>query len=208
MTQFERYVVEEHIEDFNDGLINRRELLRRVTLITGSATATVALLSAMGCSTTTPSGSATPTPTTRSTSVTRDFATPPPAPVPDGVTVQESDPRIIVSPLPVHGPDGAALISYHARPSGSPAGGILVVHENRGLTGHIKDVVRRVATAGFTGLSVDLLSRDGGADKLTDQAAYAAALAKRSPDDMVLDLRAALTALSGTGVGENVGITG
>ena len=38
MTEFERYVVDEHIEDFNDGLISRRELLRRVTLITGSTT--------------------------------------------------------------------------------------------------------------------------------------------------------------------------
>jgi carboxymethylenebutenolidase len=207
MIVFERYIVEEHIEDFNDGLINRRELLRRVTLITGSATATVALLSAMGCSTTQPSG-ATPTPTTRSTSAARDFATPPPAPVANGITVAENDSRITVSPLAVKGPDGAALISYHARPAGSPAGGVLVVHENRGLTTHIKDVVRRVATAGFTGLSVDLLSRDGGADKLTDQAAYAAALAKRSADDMVLDLKSALAALSGTGVGDIVGITG
>ena len=208
MTEFERYIVEEHIEDFNDGLIPRRELLRRVTLITGSATATVALLSALGCSTNEPSGNAAPTPTVRDTSAARDFATPPAAPVPDGMTVPENDPRITVSPLSVKGPDGAGLISYHARPSGAPAGGILVVHENRGLTAHIKDVVRRVATAGFTGLSVDLLSRDGGADKLTDSAAYAAALAKRSADDMVLDVKAALAALSGTGVGDSVGITG
>jgi carboxymethylenebutenolidase len=207
MTDFERYVVEEHIEDFNDGLIPRRELLRRVTLITGSATATVALLSAMGCSTSTPSGNA-PTPTPRSTSANTEFATPPAAPVADGITVRENDPRITVAPLEVKGPDGAALIGYHARPAGAVAGGILVVHENRGLTAHIKDVVRRVATAGFAGLSVDLLSRDGGADKLTDQAAYAAALAKRSPDDMVLDVKAALTALSGTGIGDKVGITG
>src|SRR5262249_22529031 len=98
---------------------------------------------------------------------------------------------------------------YAARPaSGKPAGGILVVHENRGLQPHIKDVVRRVATAGFTGLSIDLLSRDGGVDKLSDQAAYAAALAKRPVPDMVSDLQQALTALRNTGVGQKVGITG
>ena len=165
MTEFKRYIVEEHIEDFNDGLIPRRELLRRVTLITGSATASVALLSAMGCSTAEPSGTAAPTPTTRATSTAAEFATPPPSPVPDGMTVKENDPRIVVASLAVNGPDGAPLISYHARPASSAAGGILVVHENRGLTPHIKDVVRRVATAGFNGLSVDLLSRDGGADK-------------------------------------------
>lgn len=209
MTDFEKYVVEEHIEDFNDGLISRRELLRRVSLITGSATATVALLSAMGCSTAEPSGTAAPTPTGRETSSPQPFATPPAQASTDGVTVPESDPRITVAPLEVKGSDSAALISYHARPAGgAPGGGVLVIHENRGLTPHIKDVVRRVATAGFAGLSVDLLSRDGGADKLTDAAAYAAALSKRSVEDMVSDVRQALSALSATGVGDKVGVTG
>jgi hypothetical protein len=41
MTEFERYVVEEHVEDFNDNLISRRELLRRVSLVTGSLAAAV-----------------------------------------------------------------------------------------------------------------------------------------------------------------------
>jgi carboxymethylenebutenolidase len=207
MTEFERYVVEEHIEDFNDGLIPRRELIRRITLITGSATASVALLSAMGCSAE-PSGSAPPAPAPRSTSSPQDFATPPAQPVADGVTVKENDPRITVATLSVKGADGAPLISYHAKPTGVSAGGVLVIHENRGLLPHIKDVVRRVATAGFTGLSVDLLSRDGGADKLSDQAAYAAALSKRPVTDLVSDVRAALDALSGTGAGEKLGITG
>jgi len=208
MTEFERYVVEEHIEDFDDGLISRRELIRRVTLITGSATASVALLSAMGCSAE-PSGSAPPpAPTTRSTSSAQDFATPPAQPVADGVTVKENDPRITVATLSVKGADGAQLISYHARPTGVSSGGVLVIHENRGLLPHIKDVVRRVATAGFHALSIDLLSRDGGADKLSDQAAYAAALSKRPVADMVSDVRSALDALSGTGAGEKLGVTG
>jgi carboxymethylenebutenolidase len=61
------------------------------------------------------------------------------------------------------------LISYHALPaSGEPAGGILGVHENRGLVNHIEDVVRRVATAGFSAVAVDLLSRQGGAAKFSD----------------------------------------
>src|SRR5689334_2295132 len=104
MTDFERYVVEEHIEDFNDGLISRRELIRRITFITGSAASSVALLSAMGCGTT-PTGTSTPTPTARNNSSRQDFATPPPSPVPDGITVKESDPRIMVSPLEVKGAD-------------------------------------------------------------------------------------------------------
>jgi carboxymethylenebutenolidase len=194
MTEFERYVVEEHVEDFNDGVISRRELLRRVTLITGSAAATVTLLSAMGCSAE-PTGTPV-SPTARATDNPQEFATPPAQPTTDGITVKPDDQRIKVSPLTVRGADDAPLISYHAAPAaGSPAGGILVIHENRGLTEHIKDVVRRVATAGFAGLAVDLLSRDGGADKLTDAAAYSAAIAKRPVDGMVSDVRQALAAL-------------
>lgn len=207
MTEFERYVIEEHVEDFNDRVISRRELLRRVTLITGSAGATVALLTAMGCSAE-PNGS-TPSPTSRDTSQQQDFATPPAQPSQDGMTVREDDPRITVNPMDVSGPDGAELINYAARPAnGTPAGGILVIHENRGLTAHIKDVVRRVATAGYHGLAVDLLSRDGGADTLSDPPAYSAALSKRPVDAMVADVRQALSALSDAGAGEKLGVTG
>ena len=207
MTDFERYVLGEHVEDFNDGIISRRELLRRVTLITGSLAATLTILDVMGCGST-PSG--TPAaPVSRASSTPQPFATPPAAPTTDGITVRPDDPRITVERLPVYGADGATLMGYAARPaSGRPAGGILVVHENRGLLEHIKDVVRRVATAGFTGLSVDLLSRDGGAVKLSDQAAYGAALAKRPVPDMVSDLKQALAALRSSGVGDKVGITG
>ena len=41
-------------------------------------------------------------------------------------------------------------------------GAVLVVHENRGLTPHIKDVTRRVAKAGFIALGIDALSPFGG----------------------------------------------
>ena len=207
MTDFERYVLEEHVEDFNDGIISRRELLRRVTLITGSLAATLAILEVMGCGGVPSNAPAQPV--SRASSTPQPFATPPASPTTDGITVQPTDPRIKEETLAVKGQDGASLITYAARPaSGRPAGGILVVHENRGLLPHIKDVVRRVATAGFTGLSIDLLSRDGGADKLSDQAAYGAALARRAVPDMVSDLMQALAALAGTGVGTKLGITG
>jgi carboxymethylenebutenolidase len=85
---------------------------------------------------------------------------------------------------------------------------VLVVHENRGLVAHIKDVVRRVATAGFGAVSVDLLSRQGGADKLSDPAEYAAALSKQDPMTMVSDLQRALSALSADGAADRLGITG
>ncbi|HEX5840671.1 MAG TPA: dienelactone hydrolase family protein, partial [Anaerolineales bacterium] len=55
------------------------------------------------------------------------------------------------------------ISGYLARPaSGDAAPVILVCHENRGLTPHIQDVTRRFAKAGYVGLGVDLLSRNGG----------------------------------------------
>jgi carboxymethylenebutenolidase len=41
-------------------------------------------------------------------------------------------------------------------------GGIVVVHENRGLNPHIEDVARRAALAGFVSLAPDALSPFGG----------------------------------------------
>jgi len=191
---FEHYIAEEHVEDFNDRLISRRELLRRVTLITGSVTATLAFLEVVGCGAE-PMGTA-PVATSRPTSAPRPFATPPAQATTDGVTVKADDPRLKIVAGAFKGPDGASLISYMATPAtGGRAPAVIVVHENRGLTEHIRDVVRRVATAGFVGLSIDLLSRDGGADKLTDGAAYAAALAKRSNEAMVADIQSALSQL-------------
>ena len=43
---------------------------------------------------------------------------------------------------------------------------ILVCHENRGLTPHIKDVARRLAQAGYVAIAPDLLSREGGTANL------------------------------------------
>jgi carboxymethylenebutenolidase len=207
MTDFQRYLVGEHIEDFQDRLISRRELLRRVTLITGSIASTMLLLEAAGC-TSEPSRTP-PSPQSRPTSTPYPFATPPAQPTTDGVTVRPDDARITVAPMTVTGADGASLISYSAHPrQGGAAGGVLVIHENRGLVEHIKDVVRRVATAGFGAAAVDLLSRQGGAGKLSDPAEYAAALSKQDPMTMVSDLQHALSALSAAGAGDRLGITG
>jgi hypothetical protein len=102
------------VKDFNDGVISRSELLRRVTLITGSAAATVALLNTLGCSSA-PTGTQA-TPTSRTTSARQDFATPPAQPTQDGVTVRPDDPRIKVAALEVKGVDGSPLINYSLSP--------------------------------------------------------------------------------------------
>lgn len=59
--------------------------------------------------------------------------------------------------------DGVTMKSYLVRPKAAgKRGGVVVIHENRGLTPHIKDVTRRVAAAGYTALGVDALSVFGG----------------------------------------------
>jgi carboxymethylenebutenolidase len=211
LNETQRYFIDEHVEDYMGGLISRRELLRRVTLISGSAALAATIVAA--CGTPAPSGTGgvatqSAAPTSTVAFVPQAFATPPPAPVPDGITVKETDARITVSKPDLKGADGASLMAYMAKPIVSGrVPGIVVVHENRGQTEHIRDVVRRVATAGFIGINIDLAARDGGAAKLTDQAAYNAALGKRSTADKVSDHNATITFLRAQSSG-TVGVTG
>ncbi len=53
---------------------------------------------------------------------------------------------------------------YLVRPAGATGklGGVVVVHENRGLNPYIEDVARRVAKAGFVALAPDGLTSVGG----------------------------------------------
>jgi carboxymethylenebutenolidase len=56
--------------------------------------------------------------------------------------------------------------AYLSRPKdGNNLGTVIVIHENRGLNDHIKDVARRFAKDGFAAVAVDLMSRLGGTDK-------------------------------------------
>ena len=61
---------------------------------------------------------------------------------------------------------------YLVRPAGSSGklGAVIVIHENRGLNEHIRDVARRVALEGFIALAPDLLSSEGGTPANEDKA--------------------------------------
>ncbi|MGH2492013.1 MAG: hypothetical protein ACRDF9_10930, partial [Candidatus Limnocylindria bacterium] len=48
LNETQRYLIDEHIEEYQEGLISRRELLRRVTLISGSAALGAAIVAACG----------------------------------------------------------------------------------------------------------------------------------------------------------------
>ena len=61
---------------------------------------------------------------------------------------------------------------YLVRRAGTSGGlpGILVIHENRGLNPHIRDVTRRAALGGYLALAPDYLSPAGGTPRDQDEA--------------------------------------
>jgi carboxymethylenebutenolidase len=196
---FQRYLVDEFAEEYQEGRISRREALRLIASVTGSLAAATSILAAcaplstptgenQAAQSTTagaaPENTATPTtaPTATAPQETRPAtaasptapaasSTPPSAGTPLAAgstppaagTVAPDDPAVQAGALEFSGQDGAALLGYLARPQGDgPFAVVLVCHENRGLTPHIEDVTRRLAKAGYVGLAVDLLSRQGG----------------------------------------------
>jgi carboxymethylenebutenolidase len=78
-------------------------------------------------------------------------------------TVAENDPAITVERVTFPGASGPVK-AYLARPKAGPArrGGVVVIHQNRGLNAHIEDVTRRLAKEGYNALGVDFLSQVGG----------------------------------------------
>src|SRR4029450_10436968 len=57
---------------------------------------------------------------------------------------------------------------------------------------HIRDVTRRVGRAGFVGLGIDLLSRQGGTSQFPDPAQAAAAYGRTVPEQRRADMISAL----------------
>ncbi len=76
-------------------------------------------------------------------------------------TIPENDSRIVAAMVDIPGAPG--LKGYLVKPkSGGKLPAVLVIHENRGLNPHIKDVTRRMAAEGFVALGLDYLAPMGG----------------------------------------------
>jgi carboxymethylenebutenolidase len=76
--------------------------------------------------------------------------------------VPENDSRLNVNDIAYPSEKGSVR-AYFARPKGNgKLPGVVVIHENRGLVPHIKDVARRVALEGFLTVAPDALSPVGG----------------------------------------------
>ena len=213
MNYFQRYLVEEFAEEYQEGRISRRKALKLIASVTGSMVLATSFLAACApppventpaaaspvapaasSETPRPAASATQPPApsqTPAASATLPGATQTPGgATPAGAsnaTVSPDDPAVQAGELQFKGKDGASILAYLARPRMEAAlPVVLVCHENRGLTDHIRDVTRRVARAGYVGLAVDLLSRQGGSSKLGSDA-VPGALGGIAPDQFVQD---------------------
>ncbi len=80
------------------------------------------------------------------------------------------DPRLFTEMVNYSAGNGT-MMAYLAKPSIEgkfPA--VIVIHENRGLNPHIKDVTRRIALEGFLAIAPDALSAHGGTPENVDEA--------------------------------------
>jgi carboxymethylenebutenolidase len=105
--------------------------------------------------------------------------------------VPEDDARLVTSDVTYPGARGE-MKGYLAYPAeGGPFGAVIVIHENRGLNAHIKDVARRMALEGFVALAPDFLSDLGGTP--TDEDAARALFQELSQPDVVSNGVATIT---------------
>jgi carboxymethylenebutenolidase len=176
VTPVQRYIAEEIATDHVDGLLSRREALRRLALIGVGAAAATALIAACG------EGKKTTTETT--TATTGGPAAPPPG----------SENTLPTAPINWAGPAGELAGAWAEAPN--PRGGVLVIHENRGLNDWVRSVAARLAGAGYSALAIDLLSEEGGTATFADPAQATAALSKVPQERFTADLKSGVDELA------------
>jgi len=199
MSVFREYLVDEYVDEYEQGRLSRRDALRYLAAIVGSATLAGAVLAAC----TPPSRPASPP--GGATSIGAQ-----PAPAPSPTTALPDASAVEAGPAQFPG-QGVTLLGYLARPQGSgPFPALLVCHENTGLVEHIKDVTRRLAGAGYVSLAVDLLSREGGTEGIRDAARVPGTLSNTPNDQFAQDFQDALRYLQGQPYvrGDRVGMVG
>lgn len=185
---FENYLIREFVDDYNDGYLTRREMIKRVLYIMGGVAATATVLTQLGV-----------TPLTRVAFAQETTSTPGATPR-SPLTVAADDPRVLGEDITFPASDGTTVMAYQARPnpdSGSPSATVLpplvlICHENRGLTEHIRDVARRYAVEGYVACAVDLLSRSGGTSAVADPAQIPGMMSSVDPQIYIDDFKAAL----------------
>jgi carboxymethylenebutenolidase len=173
MTELQRYLAEEVVEDHADGIITRREALRRLGLLgVGGAAATGLLAGAPA-----QAPAASPGRSRRAATGEREDEWAP----------------VATEAITFPGPRGPLMGAW--APAEEALGAVLVIHENRGLTDHIRSVAGRLAASGYAALAIDLLSEEGGTAAFPGEAEVGAALAAAPPERFDADMQAAVDEL-------------
>ncbi|MBO1903811.1 dienelactone hydrolase family protein [Microvirga sp. 3-52] len=119
-------------DDFTHGGMSRRSFIDKLAALAGSTAAATALLPILQ----------------------NNYA--------QAQTVPENDPRITAETVDIPGTPGLKGYLVKPKDAAGKLPTVIVIHENRGLNPHIKDVTRRMAAEGFIALGVDYLSPMGG----------------------------------------------
>lgn len=127
-------------DEYTHKPLSREEFIRRLTILTGSTAAALAVLPLLEV----------------------NYA--------HAATIPLQDDRLIAEYIN-YPADDVTMRAYVARPKQNGVyGGVMVVHENRGLNPHIEDVTRRMALEGFLAIAPDALAPLGGTPTDTDKA--------------------------------------
>jgi len=127
-------------KEYTDDSLDRRNFFKRIACITGGAVAAYTTLTQL----------------TANTAVAE--------------IVSKNDPRLHTETVLYSGQTGD-MRAYWARPKGKEKlPGVIVIHENRGLNDHIRDVARRMALEGFLAIAPDALSPLGGTPEDSNEA--------------------------------------
>ena len=119
-------------DEYNNGLLDRRQFLKRLSMLAGGILAANVLLSIL-----------------EGRSARADL-------------VSKDDPRLLTEDIKYKGATGDVRGKLARPRGDGKVPGVIVIHENRGLNAHIADVARRVALEGFLALAPDALSPVGG----------------------------------------------
>jgi carboxymethylenebutenolidase len=127
------------VREYEEGRVSRREFMRRAVMITGSLAAANSLIGGL--------------------LVPRSHA----------AQVAPNDPAVLTHNVTYEGKAGP-VFGYLARPiKAGQYPGVIVIHQNRGLEDHTRDVARSFAKEGYVALAPDFLSRQGGTTKVNSK---------------------------------------
>jgi carboxymethylenebutenolidase len=204
VTPLQRYIAEEIATDHVDGLLSRREAMRRLALLGVTAASATALIAA--CSN---ERGNTPASTSAS-STTAGSSTAPTSAGPTSAAAAGPAPGMATA-LPTAditwaGPNGQLKGAWAEAPNAK--GAVLVIHENTGLTDWVRTVAGRLAGIGYSALAIDLLSEEGGTSTFTDPAQATAALGKIDPKRFVADLKSGVDEVGRRTPGKKLAVMG